>query len=292
MLLEIDPTVDYAFKRLFGSEGTTSLLIDLLGALVSEPPVREITLLNPFTEKEFEDDKQAVFDVRARDQSGRRFAVEMQRFVPWFFPKRVLFNWGSAFTQQMLQGDYHATLRPTVVVCILTQKLIEDDDYYHVFRMVDTKRNLLFSKDAEIQTIELSKFRATIEQVETPIERWCYFLKYAAELDPAALPKQLQTPAIIRATEVLMRIQESERDRQAYLTRRMSEADIATREYMSKHAHEIGLAEGRIEKIHLAQRYLKQPLTDKETLERMTLNELSALADQLERQVLPPSEVP
>lgn len=89
-----------------------------------------------------------------------------------------------------------------------------------------------------------------------------------------------------------MRIQESERDRQAYLTRRMSEADIATREYMSKHAHEIGLAEGRIEKIHLAQRYLKQPLTDKETLERMTLNELSALADQLERQVLPPSEVP
>ena len=157
---------------------------------------------------------------------------------------------------------------------------------------VDTKRNLLFSKDAEIQTIELSKFRATVEQVETQIERWCYFLKHAAELDPAALPKQLQTPAIIRATEVLMRIQESERDRQAYLTRRMSEADIATREYMSKHAHEIGVAAGEIKRIHFAQRCLKQPLTDKETLERMTLNELSALADQLERQVLPLSEVP
>jgi len=299
VLLEIDPTVDYAFKRLFGSAGNTSLLIDLLNAIVTGPPVRDVTLLNPFTEKEFADDKQAVFDIRASDQGGRRFAVEMQRVVPWYFPKRVLFNWGSAYTEQMLQGDYHATLMPTVVVCILTENLIQDDgDFHHVFRMVDTKRNVPFSKDAEIlHTIELDKFHATAEQVGTVIERWCYFLKHAAELDPAALPRQLETPAIVRAMEVLMRIRESEQDRQAYLTRRMSEADIASREYMSKHAREIGLAEGQdkgiaMGKIHFAQRLLKQPLTRKEALEKLTLDDLTALADQLERQALPSSDTP
>jgi hypothetical protein len=30
MILDIDPTVDYAFKYVFGRESTTSILIDLL----------------------------------------------------------------------------------------------------------------------------------------------------------------------------------------------------------------------------------------------------------------------
>ena len=156
-----------------------------------------------------------------------------------------------------------------MVICILTQKLIGDAEVHHVFRMVDEKRNVPFCKDAEIHTIELSKFRATAEEVETPIERWCYFLTHATEMDPKALPERLRTPAIIQAMEVLMRIRESEQDRQAYLTRRMSEADIATREYMSKHAREIGLVEGRIDKIHSFQRVLKQPLTPHEELESL-----------------------
>ncbi len=87
-----------------------------------------------------------------------------------------------------------------------------------------------------------------------------------------------------------MQMREGEAERQARLTKRISEADIATREHMSKHAHEIGVAAGESKRIHFAQRCLKQPLTAEEMLEKMPLNELIALADQLERQALPLSE--
>jgi predicted transposase/invertase (TIGR01784 family) len=297
---EIDPTVDYAFKRLFGTASNAALLIDLLNAvaaLSSGRSVREVTIQNPFTEMEFENDKQAIVDIRAKDQTGRQFLLEMQKLVPWYFPNRILFNWATAYAEQMQQGDYHATLLPTLALCILSKRLIDDEEVHHIFRLVDAKREILFCKDVEIHTIELSKFRSTAEQVETPIERWCYFLKYAMEMDPEALPEQLKTPAIVQAMEVLMRIRESEQDRQAYITRRMNEADIATREYVSKHAHEIGEAEGvekgiAMGKIHFAQRLLKQPLTTKGELERLTLDDLTALADQLEQQLLPLGDAP
>ena len=293
MLTEIDPTVDYAFKRLFSSAGNTSLLIDLLNALLTgSTVVHEVSLLNPFTEKEFENDKQAVFDIRASDKAGCLYILEMQKVVPWFFPKRVLFNWGIAYTEQLFEGDYHATLLPTRVICILKETLWEDDEFYHDFRLMDAKRNVLFCKDAEIHTVELNKFLTPVEQVRTPLERWCYFLKHAAGMDPEALPEQMRTPAIMRAMEVLMRIRESEQDRQAYLTRRMNEADIATREYVNKHAREIGVAEGEIKRIHFAQRVLKQPLTPTEELGRLSVADLTILADGLERQALGQSDKP
>ena len=102
---EIDPTVDFAFKRLFGTPSNAALLVDLLNAVVAGPPVREVTFLNPFTEKEFENDKQAIFDIRAKDQAGRPFLLEMQKLVPWFFPKRILFNWAGAHAEQLQKGD-------------------------------------------------------------------------------------------------------------------------------------------------------------------------------------------
>ena len=171
------------------------------------------------------------------------------------------------------------------VICILTKELFEDDEVHHVFRMVDMNRRVEFCKDAEIHTLELPKFQTTVEQVETPIQRWCYFLTHAAAMDPKAPPKQLETPAIIRAMEVLMRIRENEQDRQAYITKRINEADTALREYAHLHAHEIGLTEGRIERIHSLQRISKQPLTPKEELETLPLSDLTAIGDRLEQQV-------
>ena len=101
-----------------------------------------------------------------------------------------------------------------------------------------------------------------------------------------------------------MRIRESEQDRQAYLTRRMNEADIATREYVNQHAREIGVAEGEerglikgeikgeIKRIHLAQRVCNQPLTPAEELEKIALPELTALGDRLEQQLLSKKDTP
>jgi predicted transposase/invertase (TIGR01784 family) len=80
MVPGVDPTVDYAFKKVFGSEGNKLVLLDLLEAVLKPPAdqrIVELDLMNPFNEKDAVDAKMSILDIKARDQRGRQYNVEM-----------------------------------------------------------------------------------------------------------------------------------------------------------------------------------------------------------------------
>ncbi len=55
------------------------LLIHLLNAVLqAEHPIVEVTILNPYNEKEFEDDKLSIVDIKAKDSTGALFIIEVQ----------------------------------------------------------------------------------------------------------------------------------------------------------------------------------------------------------------------
>src|SRR6266436_3251376 len=96
MILGIDPKVDYAFKHLFGREATRPLLINLVDAVLDPAPghhIATIELLNPFNPKEALTDKISILDIKARDQSGRQFNIEMQMLAYRYYEKRILYYW-------------------------------------------------------------------------------------------------------------------------------------------------------------------------------------------------------
>ncbi|WP_029631730.1 PD-(D/E)XK nuclease family transposase [Zavarzinella formosa] len=89
MILGIDPKVDYAFKKLFGSPAHKNLLIHLLNALMVmrlRAPITDIEILNPFSVKVSPEDKLSILDVKARDADGRLYLVEMQVLATDGFP--------------------------------------------------------------------------------------------------------------------------------------------------------------------------------------------------------------
>jgi predicted transposase/invertase (TIGR01784 family) len=325
MRSEIDPKVDYAFKRLFGSEQSQLLLADLLNAMLSLPlgkPVIDLKLANPFTEKDFVAEKVSVLDVRAEDQAGRRFNVEMEQRPLWVFRQRALYYWAELYSSQLFEGEEYWTLSPVYSVCFLDGTLFDDPEYHHSFRLIDPDhRNELLSKDLEIHLFELNKFNVAVEQIQNNRERWCYFLKHGASLDNEQLPPTMDRPLIRRALEILLMLNQNEIERQRYLSRRKAERDEATYrniEGARKHAYEEGreegleeglkeglkeghkeghkeglkeghtegLKEGLIRPIQLTQRLLKQAVTSKEELLRLSVEELTRLADQLEQQTL------
>ena len=68
MLLGIRPTVDFAFKMIFGSTQNSAALIGLLNAILHlERPIVAVEILNPFSYQEFSERKLIVLDVRCRD---------------------------------------------------------------------------------------------------------------------------------------------------------------------------------------------------------------------------------
>jgi predicted transposase/invertase (TIGR01784 family) len=86
----IDPTVDFAFKRVFSKENE-ALLVHFLNAVLDPEPshrIVSIETLSTVNDRHTEDDKLTVVDLRVRDSQGRRIIVEMQLVVTAAFRER------------------------------------------------------------------------------------------------------------------------------------------------------------------------------------------------------------
>ena len=111
----IDPKVDYAFKKVFGSESNIDLLTLLLEAVLGFT-VSAVQIINPFNEKETPDDKLSILDIKAKDALGRLFDVEMQMFPHEAIIPRLIYYWAKLYTGQLDAGEDFANLRPAASV--------------------------------------------------------------------------------------------------------------------------------------------------------------------------------
>lgn len=301
MIADVDPTVDYVFKRLFGNESRVAILCNLLNGAMRFPPgkeVRQVRLLNPFSEKEFKEEKLSILDVSVEDELRRRFNVEMERLPEWVFPHRALYYWADLHRRQLFQGEDYWTIQPTYSLCFLGKSLFDDAHYHHVFRPLDPEHgNLLLCKDLEMHFIELPKFTLTPELIQSDLERWVYFLKHGASLDSEQLPASLDTSTIRQALEVLNVFRQNEVEYERYLDRLKAKRDASTRTNLDG-ARKYGYDHGRDEgyelgakvvlsrQIQFLQQLLKQPQTPNEELAGLSVEELSRRAAQLEQQSL------
>ncbi len=283
MVPGIDPRIDYAFKRLFGVERNRDLLIDLLNAVLDPPDgqaIVDVELLNPFHPRSGNTDKLSIVDVKARDQTGRIFIVEMQMLVFADLPQRLLYYWSAAYFDQLRPGQGYGELRPTILIAFLNQYLFPGDSPGHcVFRLADSENKLRFTDDLEIHTIELPKFQSDVSQIASPIDAWTWFLRHAERLDRDQLPAPLTIPPFRHAMDELAMIAENEQDRMEYLSQRLAVMDEQARTKDSLLRGEL------IGRVRVFQRWLRQPESRIEDFADSTLAELRTLAESLERQV-------
>src|SRR5437879_6166573 len=109
MIIDIDPTVDYAFKHLFGRDQTGPILVDVIDSVLAPAPehrISDLDLLNPFNPKEALDDKLSILDIKARDRTGRQFNVEMQLLAYRYYEKRILYYWARLHQQQLHENHF------------------------------------------------------------------------------------------------------------------------------------------------------------------------------------------
>jgi PD-(D/E)XK nuclease family transposase len=93
--------------------------------------------------------------------------------------------------------------------------------------------------------IELPKFLRKPGELKSDFERWCWFIRNGATLEPANLPKGLRTPPIERAVEVLHMMTQSEKERMRYLDR---ERDLMIRNTYAADARRLREAEELLQK--------------------------------------------
>ena len=83
MAIGISPLVDFAFKLMLGSPQHTGVTVHFLNSILSDQPtITHVEILNPFLDKDYEDDKLSVLDILATDEHGRMLNIEIQTSLP------------------------------------------------------------------------------------------------------------------------------------------------------------------------------------------------------------------
>lgn len=176
---------DIAFRKIFGNEQNTAPLISFLNAsleLEGDSRVVSVSIANPYQFPRIAGEKATILDVRATDQSGRKFVVEMQVADKTGFDKRVQYYISRDYSMQIDKGEDYPLLSPAYFIGILDFPFGTDTNYHtrHLILNKTTQEHLL--KDIQFSFIELPKFDKEEEELETPIDKWTYFIKHSEEL--------------------------------------------------------------------------------------------------------------
>ena len=242
----IDPKVDLAFKRVFGSPENAFVLKHLLNAVLSgsRPPLAEVEVLNPFSQQDGLSERKLILDIKARDEQGHEFLIEMQISLHPAFAERLLLYAAKTYSQQLAEGEGYNLLRPVTVVCFLNAVLFPDVPEYHgCYELRETTTHRRFSNHWQFHVVELPKFHTAVNDVAVDLERWTYFLQHGAEFDPDSLPPQLRIPEIVKATETLTMLSHTDQERELYEARLRYQRDEEAR---LRYSQQQGMQQGEV----------------------------------------------
>ena len=67
-MIFINPKIDFAFKKIFGSEESKDILISFLNALIydSQPVITDLEILNPYVTPKIRGLKDSYLDIKAQ----------------------------------------------------------------------------------------------------------------------------------------------------------------------------------------------------------------------------------
>jgi predicted transposase/invertase (TIGR01784 family) len=229
---KINPKIDLVFKKLFGSEENKDILLSLINAILPlDQQIAKITLKNPYNVSDYAEGKLSILDIKAEDEHGKLFDIEMQIRGSKFYGKRALFYWAKMFGSQL---DYvldesqdndntleisYSDLKKCIVISLMDFNFFEDKEYHRFYTLKDGKTNEQ-NKDLdylELYFIELKKYKGKLQNLKTTLERWIIFLNNASKYDNNNLPQELaEIKEIRRASQKLEAMALDEQERRYY----------------------------------------------------------------------------
>jgi predicted transposase/invertase (TIGR01784 family) len=190
-----------------------------------------LELLNPYNEQIAMDDKLSILDIKARDDRGRLFNVEMQMVSSASLRRRLLYYWSKLYSQQLSEGDDYTKLCPTISICFVNDDLFAGrESYRSEFRLLEADGSLCLTDDLVIHVLEIPKFTGLLGDLKEPLDFWLYFLKNGDELDADALPDRLGDTDIRQAMGVLKMLAQNDMERELYEGRLKARRDLQTME--------------------------------------------------------------
>ena len=127
--------IDFAFKQLFGTNGSEDILIAFLNAMLQESlesPIASLQLEDPHLHREYEEDKLSILDVSATLDTGTKVNVEIQLNNNHDMVKRSLYYWED-YTHLNYKRDalQCSALHKTITINLLNFVMLSEHPTFH-----------------------------------------------------------------------------------------------------------------------------------------------------------------
>lgn len=217
---------DIAFRKIFGNENKTEILISFLNAVLKLEGTKRITwveILNPYQLPRIAGSKATILDVRAKDQAGNAYIVEMQVTDKKGLDKRITFYSARGYASQLDTSENYYKLKPVIFIGILDFEYLQNPNYLSRHLILDAETQEHKLKDLEFSFIELPKFKKSKNELNTLVEKWVFFIKNAENLD--VIPDNVDYEGLKSAYQEADRHTWTKEELEEYEYARMREAD-------------------------------------------------------------------
>jgi hypothetical protein len=276
---------DYAIKKLLRNKANFAVLEGFIEVILGKK-CKIQSILESEGNKQNEDDKFNRVDIKAQDEDGELFIVEVQTSRYTYFLERILFGVSKAVVEQATEGDDYGKIKKVYSISVIYYDFGEGEDYIYrgttEFRGVRKGDILKVSRKEELTEEELAvemdkdenarrnytlkkrpvgdmfpefcllRINAFRPSIADALDEWMTFLKDNSIKDDTT------APGLVAAKEVLKQSNMDKEERDAYirhLESMQNEKSAISYSYAEGKAE--GRAEGRAEAMLETARKLK-----------------------------------
>ncbi|NER90238.1 MULTISPECIES: Rpn family recombination-promoting nuclease/putative transposase [unclassified Moorena] len=183
----ISPKTDFAFKKIFGSDQSKDILISFLNAMIysGESVIQDLEILDPYSAGDVVELKDTYLDIKAVLEDQTTVLIEMQIWNVEAFEKRVVYNLCKTYGNQLKSGQGYFDLNPVIALTITDFKLFPSTEkVISCFYFQEKEEHFAYQEnELKLVFVELPKFNKQLEELESVIDKWIYFIKEAPSLE-------------------------------------------------------------------------------------------------------------
>ncbi len=226
---KINPRVDVAFKKLFGTKENKDLLISLINAIVSqEDQVVDLELLNLYDQQHFKEDRLSILYIEAEGAHAKKLNIELQITDEADYEKRIIYHWSKFYEEVCRSPQGYFKPRKVIGIHIFNfTSVMQSKQYHNAFCLTEKETRQSYFGDLELHIIELKKFIDAVgaeeelsvlaTKLQDSLDVWSTFLtRYEDMSELKALPPSLNKPELKKAIDALDGMSFSAEEKKAY----------------------------------------------------------------------------
>ena len=132
----VNPYSDVFVRYLLGDEANKDLLISFINA-VNEgydlPTITDVNILSPYNFNDILILKDTILDVKAKDEFGKLYNIEIQLQGNETYKSRSLYYWAKLYSSQLDKGESYLELQPTISINLINFDLTKNKNFHSAY---------------------------------------------------------------------------------------------------------------------------------------------------------------